>query len=174
MSSKAFAGLLADFSTTFINLSAEQVQSGIVGGLGRIAEFLHLERATLYELSETKNELTATTWTRDETNPSPSITRADDPFRWTMLLERSGVLIASDPAALPEVWAASVPLTIGGETIGAMRVASTSRPLPWTDDSGRSADGSGGDFLQRRHAQTRGARPARQQHGAAESQNRGA
>jgi signal transduction histidine kinase len=42
-----------------------------------------------------------------------------------------------DPEALPVVWAASVPLEIGGDTVGALQVASTTRPRPW---SGKLAD----------------------------------
>ena len=115
MSGATFERLRADLATTFVHLPAEQVEGRVAGGLGRIAGFLHLERATLYELSEARTELTATAWARDAARASPRITRAEDPIRWRTLLERSGVLFASDPAGLPEVWAASVPLKIGGE-----------------------------------------------------------
>ena len=103
MSRETFERLRADLSTTFINLRAERVDGRVVGGLKRIAEFFDLEAATLYELSDTRTQLTATAWARDRADPLPSITRADDPDRWTILLERSGVLFASDHAALPEV-----------------------------------------------------------------------
>jgi signal transduction histidine kinase len=134
MSGGAFERLRAHLSATFINLPAEQVEGHVAGGLGRIAEFFDLERATVYELSETRSELTATVWARDEASASEAISSADDPLRWTTLLECSGVFVAPDPVALPDVWTASVPLKIGGETIGAMKVASTTRRLPWTDD----------------------------------------
>ena len=57
---QGFERLRAELSATFINLPAEQVESHVAGALGRIAGFLELERATLYELSETHTELTAT------------------------------------------------------------------------------------------------------------------
>jgi PAS domain S-box-containing protein len=134
MSGEAFERLRVDLSTTFISLPAEQIDDSVRSGLGRIAAFLDLERATLYELSEAGTELMSTTWAEDGALVSPPVTSDNDPIRWKMLVERSGVLFTSDHAALPEVWAASVPLTIGGETIGALKVASTTRQLPWSDD----------------------------------------
>lgn len=134
VSRESFECLRADLSAIFLNLSAEQIEANLVGGLGRIAAFFGVERATLYELSETKAELTAVIWAQGGAHAAPVIALADDPFRWTMLLERAGVISASDPAEFPDVWAASVPLTIGGESIGALKMASTTRQLPWTDD----------------------------------------
>jgi PAS domain S-box-containing protein len=134
LSREGFERLRADLSAIFINLSADQIEASVVGGLGRIAAFFGVERATLYELSETKTELTAATWAQDGAYPAPVIALADDRCRRAMLLERAGVISASDPAEFPDVWAASVPLTIGGESIGALEMASTTRQLPWTDD----------------------------------------
>ena len=136
MSGDTFERLRSSLASTFGQLPAEQIDGHIGDALARIAAFLQVERTTLYELCDTRTELTAAEWCRDGGGAGPCITRAGDPLRFKRLLERSGVL-PIDPAALPVVWAASVPLAIGGETVGALQVASTTRPRPW---SGELAD----------------------------------
>lgn len=135
MSGTAFERLRANLSTTFVNLSAEQVESHVSQALGWIAGYLSVERATLYDLSATRTELQATLWPPDAANGRSTISRAGDAINWTRLLEHSGPHGDLPPSTMPpEVWAASVPLNIGGETIGALKVASTTRQLPWTID----------------------------------------
>ena len=54
-----FESLLADLSTTFINLPEPQVYPNIEKSLGRIGEFLEMERITLFEFSHDGNHLIA-------------------------------------------------------------------------------------------------------------------
>src|SRR3954447_10961341 len=128
-----FERMRTNLALTFAELPAAQIDGYIVGALARIGAFLQLERATLYELSDTRVELIAAEWDSDGADAPPRITRAGDPLRFKKLLEHSGVLPA-DAAALPVVWAASMPLEIGGETVGALQVASTTRPRSWSGE----------------------------------------
>ena len=50
--------MLSDLSTTFINLPEEQVGATIEQSLGRIAEFLNLDRITVFDYSRESSELT--------------------------------------------------------------------------------------------------------------------
>jgi PAS domain S-box-containing protein len=144
-----FESLLSDLSTTFINLPEEQVDANMEKGLGRIAEFLKIERITIYELSASKTELTAAcSWAFEGFDTAPTVVKASQLPWWANHVLRGEVLLASDTNALPEeasaekahfqksgvVSAASVPLQIGGETIGAVSLVSTKRRVVWTED----------------------------------------
>jgi PAS domain S-box-containing protein len=144
-----FESLLSDLSTTFINLPEEQIDSHMGKGLGRIAEFLKIERMTVYEFSANKTELTAAcSWAREGVDSAPTAVKANQLPWWTNQVLRGEVLLASDTNALPEeasaekvhfqksgiVSAASVPLQIVGETIGAVSLVSTKRRVVWTED----------------------------------------
>jgi signal transduction histidine kinase len=133
VSGDAFERLRRSLASAFGQLPAGQIDGHIGGALARIAVFLQVERTTLYELGDTRTELTAAEWCGDGGGAAPGITRAGDPLRFKRLLERSG-LLPMDPEALPVVWAASVPLEIGGEAVGALQVASTTRQHPWSGE----------------------------------------
>jgi signal transduction histidine kinase len=154
MIADTFERLRASLASTFGQLPAAQIDSHITGALARIGAFLRVERATLYELS-TSTALTAAEWCGAGTGAPPQITRDGDPARFKNLLERPGVL-ATDAAALPVVWAASMPLKIGGETVGALQVASTTRPRPWnaelSDQLSALADVLGNALVRKRTA----------------------
>jgi len=55
-----FETLLSDLSARFINLPVDDVDKEIEAALGRIAEFLHLDRSTLFQLSEDESTLVVT------------------------------------------------------------------------------------------------------------------
>jgi PAS domain S-box-containing protein len=144
-----FESLLSDLSTTFIDLPEERVDSNIENGLGRIAEFLQIEGVTLYEFSANKADLTATfTCLRDGINPGPKVVRMNEVPWWANHLLRGEEILASDPKEFPEEAsiekerfqkrslesAASIPLKIGGEIVGAMALVSTKRRVVWTED----------------------------------------
>src|SRR6185295_12402652 len=138
-----------DLSTTSINLPEEQADANMEKGLGRIAEFLKIEGITLYELSASKTELTAAcSWAVRGLDTTPTVVKAGQLPWWANHVLRGEALLASDTNALPEeasaekahlqksgvVSAASVPLQIGGETIGAVFLVSTKRRVVWTED----------------------------------------
>jgi PAS domain S-box-containing protein len=145
----AFESLLSDLSTTFINLPEEQVDSNIENGLGRIAEFLNIEGITLYEFSPNRTDLTASfSWTREGISPAPTVVTTNEVPWWANHFLRGETVLASDSNELPEEAsverarfrkrglesAASIPLKIGGELIGAMSLVSTKRRVVWTED----------------------------------------
>lgn len=144
-----FESLLSDLSTAFINLSQEQVHANIEKGLGRIAEYLNIERITLREFSAKRTELTATfSWTGKGINPAPTVVETNQFPRWTNLLLRGEVVLSSGVYGLPEEASAEreylrkrgamsvalVPLRAGGEILGVMSFVSTERQVLWTED----------------------------------------
>jgi PAS domain S-box-containing protein len=144
-----FEELLSDLSTTFINLPEEQVDANIENGLGRIAEFLKMDRITLFEFSQDRAEITATfSWAGRGITPAPTLVRADDLPWWRSRLLRGETAHASTLNALPEdalpereyfrrlgiLSAATVPLKIGGDVNGAVSFISATRQVSWTED----------------------------------------
>jgi PAS domain S-box-containing protein len=145
----AFESLLSELSATFINLPEEQVDAHIEQGLGRIAEFLKIDRVTLFELSPDRTEMrSAFSSAGTGINPAPPFVKATDLPSWRIRLLRGEVAFASDLNDLPEeavserayfrkmgiLSAASVPLKVGGEINGAISFVSTKRNLIWTED----------------------------------------
>lgn len=145
----AFEGLLSDLSTTFINLPEEQVTSKIEESLGRIAEFLQLDRITLFECSQGGTELTVTSsWISKGAEPVLPNSKPI-PWPWWEGRRLSGEPVTfSDPRLPPDEAShirryllesgiqsiASVPLGVGGEIVGALSFVSTKRRVMWTED----------------------------------------
>jgi PAS domain S-box-containing protein len=144
-----FENLLSDLSTTFISLPQEQVDSSIEDGLSRIGEFLNIEGITLYEFSPNGRELVPSfSWTREGTKAGPTIVSINDLPWCTNRVLCGEMLLASDVNTLTKEasterdllrkWgvlsAASLPLKIGGEAIGAMWLVGTKRRVLWTED----------------------------------------
>jgi PAS domain S-box-containing protein len=145
----AFESLLSELSATFINLPEEQVDANIEQGLGRIAEFLRIDRVTLFELSPDTAEMrSAFSSAGTGINPAPPFVKAADLPSWRIRLLRGEVAFASDLNDLPEeavserayfrkmgiLSAASVPLKLGGEINGAISFVSTKCHLIWTEN----------------------------------------
>src|SRR5277367_1051573 len=145
----AFESLLSELSATFINLPVEKVDANIEQGLGRVAEFLKIDRVTLFELSPDKTEMrSAFSWASTGIDPAPPFVKAADLPSWRNRLLRgevayASVLNVSPEEAAPEraylrkmgiLSAASVPLKVSGEINGAISFVSTTRHLLWTED----------------------------------------
>src|SRR5271169_1659099 len=141
--------LLSDLSAQFISLPEDQVDVNVEQALGRIAEFLKMDRVTLFEFSPDKTELRAAfSWTGGGTTPAPTSVKAADLPWWRIRLLRGEVAFASDRNDLPEealpekeffqrmgiLSAATVPLKVGGEINGAISFISTKRRVTWTKD----------------------------------------
>jgi PAS domain S-box-containing protein len=142
----AFETFRSDLSATFANLSEEQVASKIGESLRRIAEFLEVDRITLFECSQKGATLIAiSTWSNSATEP---IVPDSKPIPWPWWTSKglSGVTFGErhpPPEELVEVRRyllesgiqslASVPLRIGGEIVGAISFVSTTSRLIWTE-----------------------------------------
>jgi PAS domain S-box-containing protein len=141
-----FEKLLSDLSTKFISLPEDQVDVNIEQGLRRIAEFLEMDRVTLFEFSADRTELkSAFSWVRGGVTPAPAVVKAADLPWWRGRLLAGEVSFAPDGKALapPEqeyfrrmgiLSAATVPLMVGGDINGAISFVSTKRQVNWTQD----------------------------------------
>lgn len=144
-----FEKFLSDLSTKFISLPEDQVDLNIEQGLGRIAEFLEMDRVTLFEFSPDGTELrSAFSWAGGGITPAPTSVKAADLAWWRIRLLRGEVAFASDSNDLPDealpekeyfrrmgiMSAATVPLMVGGEINGAISFVSSKRRVNWTQD----------------------------------------
>ena len=141
-----FEKLLSDLSTKFISLPEDQVDVNIEQGLSRIAEFLEMDRVTLFEFSADRTELkSAFSWVGGGVTPAPKIVKAAELPWWRGRLLAGEVSFATDgkDLATPEqeyfsrmgiLSAATVPLMVGGEINGAISFVSTKRRVDWTQD----------------------------------------
>jgi PAS domain S-box-containing protein len=145
----AFESVLADLSRAFINAPDDSVAVQVEKGLRRVADFLKVERITLYEPSGDRTELQVSFnwWSGDDNAQLSSVQTSQ--FQWSMrFLMRGDVVLVSDLDALPEeasaekeylrqfrtVSVAAVPLHVGAETVGCMSVASTRHQVEWTEE----------------------------------------
>jgi PAS domain S-box-containing protein len=141
-----FEKLLSDLSTKFISLPEDQVDVNIEQGLGRVAEFLEMDRVTLFEFSMDKTELkSAFSWVRGGVTPAPTVVKAAELPWWRGRLLAGEVSFATDGKSLapPEqeyfrrmgiLSAATVPLMVSGEINGAISFVCTKRRVNWTQD----------------------------------------
>jgi PAS domain S-box-containing protein len=145
----AFEKMLAELSTTFINLPEDRVGATIDRSLGRIARLLKLDRITLFEYSPASAEFVATfSWLSIGARPTPAVIHARDLPWYTQPLLRGETIHVSDPAALPEeacaereyfrkmgsISVATVPLKAGDQLFGAMSFATTKSRVDWTEE----------------------------------------
>jgi PAS domain S-box-containing protein len=144
-----FEHLLSDLSTTFINLPESQVIATIENSLGRIANFLHIERIAVHEYSRGIAELTATiSWREDGRELGPLVVKADQLPWWKEVLDRGEALFVSEATDLPEqaslekdylnrikaISIAAIPLKAGDDFLGCLSFISTNRKILWTDE----------------------------------------
>lgn len=144
-----FEEFLSDLSTKFISLPEDQVDMNIEQGLGRIAEFLKMDRVTLFEFSADRTELkSAFSWVGGGVAPAPALVKAADLPWWRVRLLAGEVSFVTDGKSLPGealpeqeyfrrmgiMSAATVPLKVGGEINGAISFVSTKHRVNWTQD----------------------------------------
>jgi PAS domain S-box-containing protein len=144
----AFESMLADLSTTFINLPEEEIGATIENSFERIAEFLKIDRITLYEYSPATAEFTVTfSWHRHEIQPAPSVIPANKLPWLTERLLHGEVVSIYGPESLPDessaerehvrslaaVSVAVVPLKAGEHFFGAISFTSMRRRVLWTE-----------------------------------------
>lgn len=147
-----FERLLSDLSTTFINLPEGQVEQKIEQGLGRIAGLLQMDRITIFEFAQDGRDLMVNSaWPKAGLSHLPPKINAGRWPWWTSNALRGVAMLCSDPKLLPDEASsersyllqkgvqsiASVPLQIGGGTIGCMSFVSKNRDVAWTEDLAR-------------------------------------
>jgi PAS domain S-box-containing protein len=145
----AFESLVSDLSTTFINLPQEEIDASVETSIGRIAEFLGMDRITLHEFSADRLRLMLSIfWSTDGFKPVPESVEAGQFSWWRNRLLRGEVVLISDLNALPEeasaeteyfrkldtISIATVPLKAGGEILGSISFSTTNRRVLWTAD----------------------------------------
>ncbi len=145
----AFEKMLSDLSATFVNLPEHQVGATIEKSLGRIAEFLALDRITLYGYSEKNGDVRASfSWPEEEVEKRATITDVNQVPWFHGLFLRGETMLVSDLDELPEeaslkkellkrrgtVSVAAIPLKVGDELYGAISFVTTKRRVLWTED----------------------------------------
>jgi PAS domain S-box-containing protein len=145
----AFEKMLSQLSATFINLPEGQVEATIKNSLGRIAEYLGLNRITLFDYSPEDKEFRLTiSWRGEGVEAPPEILGINElPLRRDALARGDTVLL-SDVDSVPEevlverehlrqlgtVSVATLPLMSGGKVFGGISFVSTTRQVQWTQD----------------------------------------
>jgi PAS domain S-box-containing protein len=142
-----FERFLFELSRTFIGFPVEEVDVNMERGLGRVGEFLGMDRVTLTELSPDRAEMTVVyTWSAPGV---PRVARVIGPQTlpwWISQVRRGELTLTSNVDDLPEeaarekeylrqggvVSAASIPLKVGGEFAGAISFVTIHHHETWT------------------------------------------
>jgi PAS domain S-box-containing protein len=143
-----FERLVSETSTTLAVLSSAELEVELPGALGRVAQVLGFERASLIEMSD---DPTIASVTRSvavgDGRPLPA-TLSVERFPWTARAIRRGELIqwssldalpaaaAEDRKAFAELGTEGyvcVPLTLEGTVIGALSLSTSRRTATWPD-----------------------------------------
>ncbi len=144
-----FEKMLSKLSATLINLPEGQVEATIQNSLGGIADFLGLNRISLFDYSPEDKEFRMTiSWRGAGVEPPPVTLGVDRlPLRRDALARGETVLL-SDIESVPEealderehltllgtVSVATIPLMSGGNVFGGISFVSTTRRVQWTPD----------------------------------------
>ncbi|CAB1075515.1 Formate hydrogenlyase transcriptional activator [Olavius algarvensis Delta 1 endosymbiont] len=143
-----FETLISRLSTRFLNLPPGGMDRQIEHGLQRLAEFLAVDRSTLFKFSQDKTHLRAThSWTVAGYEPAPALI-AFDQLPWaTAKMLRGDIFLFSQVSDLPAAAARDkaylrkqgpksavvVPLAVAGSVTGAVSFASLRTERPWPD-----------------------------------------
>ncbi|CAB5080378.1 Formate hydrogenlyase transcriptional activator [Olavius algarvensis associated proteobacterium Delta 3] len=143
-----FETLLSQLSTRFLNLPPSEVDRQIEHGLQHLAEFLEVDRSTLFEFSHDMTHLRAThSWTVAGCEPAPAQI-AFDQLPWaTSKMLRGDIFLFSQVSELPDKAARDkaylrqqgpksavvIPLTVAGASTGAVSFTSLGTERPWSD-----------------------------------------
>ena len=144
-----FETLLSDISITFINLPTTEIDKNIEIGLKRIVECLEIDRGSLLEFTNEKTQLSLTwSYAREDIQPASYIS-VSEKYPWVTEILRSGkTCCISGPDELPdEAWhekqyfleqgvksIALIPLSVGGDIVGAIGFSSILTERKWPDD----------------------------------------
>jgi PAS domain S-box-containing protein len=144
-----FEKMLSDLSATFINLPEEHIEVTLEKSLSSVADFLQLDRITVYRYSKESRHLRVSFSWRGEgiEHPQAVIGTSQLPW-WSAHLLRGEALLLSDLKELPEeaflekehlkrmgvVSVATIPLKAGNELFGAISFVSTKRSVQWNEN----------------------------------------
>jgi formate hydrogenlyase transcriptional activator len=139
--------LIADLSSQFINVPADQIEEVIRTGLQRICELLALDRATLVRIGPGGTLVNPVGWTADDVAPVEGVVASTELFPWTIdrLLSGDMVCIETlddipnevDRHSYKEVGTQSlvaVPLTLDGHVGAIVAFSAVKTPHSWPAD----------------------------------------
>ena len=132
-----------------LNLPPGELDRQIEHGLQRLAEFLEVDRSTLFEFSEDKTHFRATySWTVAGGEPAPAAMIAFDQLPWAVAKRLRGeTFLFSQVSELPAAAtrdkdylrkkgprsAVVIPLAVAGSITAAVSFASLGTERPWPD-----------------------------------------
>ncbi|MBL0715432.1 MAG: sigma 54-interacting transcriptional regulator [Desulfosarcina sp.] len=143
-----FETLLADVSTRFVNLPADQIDPEIENGLERIAEVLQIDRCSVAQFSEERTRLRVThAFALSGVTPMPDLILNEQQPWYTQKLLKYEPIVMSNVDELPEEAAIEkayciragvkssvlIPLAVGGAFLGVVGFASLSTERHWPE-----------------------------------------
>ncbi|MBN1872790.1 MAG: GAF domain-containing protein [Anaerolineae bacterium] len=144
-----FESFLADLSSQFINLPVKQIDIQIIHGLKSLVHFLDVDRATIFEFTRQQTEpYLSHSYAADGIVPFPSKISMDILDLYIEKLRNGEIIIMEQPESLSDpVWREravsleediksnlSVPLSVGGNVIGALGVTTYRTQYTWSDE----------------------------------------
>src|ERR1700722_1535899 len=145
-----FESLLADLSATFVNLASEQVDSQIESALGRLVQFLGVDRGGLGEFVRDRKQLVVTHSYQAPGIPLLPRVVLDEEWPWyaRTIYQGEVLRLSGLPDSLPAEASREreycarvgmkahvmVPLKVLGSVVGTIGFASFSRHREWPDD----------------------------------------
>jgi len=144
-----FEKLLSEISTRLVNLPAEQIGREIEQGLGRVVEFLGVDRGGVYIFSGDRTRITRKYFWGMEGIPESAPILEDQKFPWLSEKLRKGeILVIPRVDDLPEEAARdretlkkfgnrsslAIPLTVGENTLGAVTFGAVRAERNWPED----------------------------------------
>jgi PAS domain S-box-containing protein len=140
-----FERLVADLSVQFINVSADRVDAAIQRALGRVGEALGIERCTFYRIEDDGVLRSPISWEREGIPPLHAPVAAAERFPWALATVRAGEILSfssldeipsdvdrQNYRALGTRSAITVPLSVGGRTLGAVGFNMVTSERAWT------------------------------------------
>jgi len=144
-----FETLLADLSTTFINISANKIDNKISESLQRIVEFLDVDRATMIQLKLKKEKDSVThSWAVDGFKPSQDLNlKLLWPWTYQQVLLGNSVKLSkiedlpAEAIVDKQTWtqmgaksSITIPLNVGGKIVGTLNLGALRRHRDWPDE----------------------------------------
>ena len=139
--------LIADLSSQFINVPADQIEEAIRTGLRRICELLALDRATLVRIGPGGMLVNPVGWAADDVSPVEGVLARAELFPWTIDRLVSGEMVCFatrgevanevDRHSYEEIGTQSivaVPLTMAGHVGAIVAFSAVKTPHSWPAD----------------------------------------
>jgi formate hydrogenlyase transcriptional activator len=147
--SLGFERLVTDLAAAFVNVAPDEVDALIVDSQRRIVESLALDRCTLWQFTENRDDLVLTHgWVRPELPATPPGASARSDYPWFLSKVLAGETIsivsvdeipsATDRASMRlhgTVSNAVIPVSSAGTVLGALTFGSMTTQRRWTPDA---------------------------------------